>query len=302
LPRVNPVRLRAGVAALAVAVSSVAPVVAAPTAACAQGAPRAVLVVDTSSQILRYCVTLDDESVTGIELITLASRQYGLSYRLGFGGAAVCMLAGTGTTGDDCFEEHPDFWGYWRGSNSGGWTWSSTGAASTTVSNGDVEGWSWGSGNDGSTHPAPPSTRFAAVCTQAEPSQDDNEDKTKEKNRSSRHASSAPTPAATSAPEEIEDEGDLEGRVAKPHRTRPKARDKARRDPNRVANASNVVTYTQPDPSPSARPIGASPRSGSGPPAAGLAGLVAAALLAASGIALRRRAHPPSAGGSRGEP
>jgi hypothetical protein len=109
-------------------------------------------------------VALPDPSVSGIELIELAGQQHGLDYGFGYGGNAVCRLDGVGSEGGDCFSEHPDFWGYWRGDGSGGWTWSSSGAGSTTVEDGDVEGWSWGSGQDGDTHPRPPATSFSSVC------------------------------------------------------------------------------------------------------------------------------------------
>ncbi len=58
------------------------------------GGPHAALVVDTGQQATSYCVALDASSVSGTRLIELASEQYGLAYRLGFGGRAVCMLVG----------------------------------------------------------------------------------------------------------------------------------------------------------------------------------------------------------------
>jgi hypothetical protein len=291
------VRLRAGIAALVAAAATVAPVVAAPTPACAQSAPRAVLVVDTGSQVVRYCVALDDESVSGTDLIVLASRQYGLSYRFGYGGGAVCMLAGVGTSGDDCFEEYPDFWGYWRGDGSGGWTWSSTGAASTTVSNGDVEGWSWGSGNDGSTHPAPPPTGFDAVCPEPRKPRPDRDD-AKDKKKPAESDTSAPSPS-TSPAASAEEEEESDGRSTKPDGTRPASRRHVRRDSGRVAaRTGDVTTYTQPAPASSPRPIAATPSSGSGPPPAGLAGVAAAVLLVAAGIAVRRRSRASSAEGN----
>ena len=133
-------------------------------AACAGEAPHAALVVDTGESELSLCVELPDASVTGIELIRLAGEQHGLQYTFGYGGEAVCQLAGVGPEGDDCFADYPDFWGYWRGSESGGWTWSPTGAGTTSVEAGDVEGWSWGSGQDGSSHQQPPLTTFEDVC------------------------------------------------------------------------------------------------------------------------------------------
>lgn len=164
-------RLRALAVSAWVAVAAAVPLVAlSPGNACADTDQRAVLVVDTGSAALRYCVVLNADSVSGIELIQLASAQHGLQYRLGFGGKAVCQMDGVGPDSDDCFADYPDFWGYWRGDGSGGWTWSSIGAASTRVEPGDVEGWSWGSGQDASTHPQPPATTFDDVCPAIAPS------------------------------------------------------------------------------------------------------------------------------------
>lgn len=132
--------------------------------ACAASAQHAAIVVDTGDQELRFCVVLPPGTVTGIDLIELASDQHGLQYRLGYGGKGVCQLVGVGSEGEECFTDSPEFWGYWRGDGSGGWTWSSTGAGSVTVSPGDVQGWSYGTGRDPSTHQAPPSTTFASVC------------------------------------------------------------------------------------------------------------------------------------------
>ena len=93
--------------------------------------------------------------------------QHGLQYRLGFGGQAVCQLAGVGPTGGDCFADYPDFWGYWHGNGGGGWTWAGSGAASASIGDGDVEGWTWGSGDSGATHPAPPALSIDDVCDAA---------------------------------------------------------------------------------------------------------------------------------------
>lgn len=164
-------RLRALTVGLALLVGGAWPIAGvpelagAPGVACAATAgPRAVLVVDNGARVSRHCVALDAESVSGTRLIELASAQHGLTYSLGFGGQAVCMLAGVGPTGGDCFAQHPDFWGYWHGDGRGGWTWASGSAASYRVRDGAVEGWVWGNGDTPSTHAKPPATRFADVC------------------------------------------------------------------------------------------------------------------------------------------
>ena len=179
-----------------------------PSPACAQGGAQAALVIDPGDEgeTYRLCVRLPSGSTSGIELIELAGEQHGLAYELGNGGQTVCMLAGVGSSsGNECFGEYPDFWGYWRGSG-GGWEWSGTGAASTVVEPGDVEGWSWGRGQDGSTHPAPPPTRFEEVCAVAAGSSDDR-DRTERPERSrpgptarrSNRSEPDPAPAAGSA-------------------------------------------------------------------------------------------------------
>jgi hypothetical protein len=127
-------------------------------------------VIETGTRDLRLCVALDAPTVSGTHLIELAGSQQHLSYGFGSGGQAVCRLAGVGPQGDDCFADYPDFWGYWRGDDHGGWTWSSTGAASTTVADGDLDGWVWGSGDAATTHARPPSLSVTDVCVAPSPS------------------------------------------------------------------------------------------------------------------------------------
>ena len=151
--------------ALVLAASLLLPVTRGAATACASGADSAALVIDTGGQVLEYCVSLSGGSASGMDLVKLANRQYGLSYNLGFGGKAVCALAGVGVTDSgDCFADYPDFWGYWIGTGGGGWSWSSSGAADVSVERGDVQGWSWGSGDGGSGHPQPPATAYDEVC------------------------------------------------------------------------------------------------------------------------------------------
>lgn len=147
------------------------PIAAAPGTACAaEPGPSAVLVVDNAERVSKLCVTLDASTVSGLHFIELAGQQHGLSYSLGLGGKAVCRLDGVGPTGDDCFAQYPDYWGYWHGDGKGGWTWASTGAGSYQVSDGAVEGWTWGAGDTGASHPAPPTTKHSDVCQEPEPS------------------------------------------------------------------------------------------------------------------------------------
>jgi uncharacterized membrane protein YgcG len=169
-------RLRSVVLGAAVALAALSPAlvpaVTGGAAACAAdaGQPHAGLVIDTGGHATSYCVALDASSVSGIHLIELAGRQFGLPYRLGFGGQAVCQLNGVGPDGDDCFADYPLFWGYWHGSGDDGWSWASTGAGSARVSDGDRDGWSWGTGDSAATHAPPPAERFDQICAQSSPS------------------------------------------------------------------------------------------------------------------------------------
>lgn len=215
--------MRAWRAAVAVVAAGAALPVGVPAAGCASDAPAAALVVDTGeSPAQTMCVQLPSSSVSGLQLIRLAGEQYGLEYAFGSGGQAVCMLAGVGPTGDDCFEDYPNFWGYWRGTRTGGWSWSSSGAGSTTVTDGDVEGWSWGSGDNGDSHPQPPVTRYADACstnTEGEP----NGDSTRE-SRGGEESELRGTPVAT---------GNHDGAGAATPERASAIEDQARRDEGR---------------------------------------------------------------------
>ena len=267
---------------------------------CAGEGARAALVVDTGSSEHSLCVALPDDDVSGLDLIVLAHQQHGLDYRFGFGGEAVCMLAGVGAEGDDCFERYPDFWGYWRGDGSGGWQWSGTGAGSTRVEDGDVEGWAWGSGSDGSTHPAPPTTTFGSVCAAQSPPSEPRDDGAAESDDGGRPRPSRGTTARAQSPAAAP-------AAVGPARRKPsvdavrsadRARDKgARRDRSARADARvRRMDALEPDPVGSgpdevlpAVARGVDAREADGPPAAGVAAVAATGLVALAGVVLGRR-------------
>lgn len=270
---------------------------------CAAEGARAALVVDTGASVQTFCVALPDGETSGLGLVVLANEQHGLAYKLGFGGEAVCMLAGVGPTSDDCFEEYPNFWGYWRGDGSGGWIWSGTGAGSTVVEDGDVEGWSWGSGSNGDSHPRPPATTFGDVCAaQAEKPPATSKPKPRDEGppapsgdrRGAPPAAQRPAPGPTAAvftddrpaPKSGRKHTGREGRETKDQQRR---RDRQRSDEDAAAG-------TAPSPSPTALDEQATsaldPAESSGPPAAGLAALGATALLGGAGLVIARRRRP----------
>jgi len=279
---------------------------------CAAEGARAALVVDSGRAVQTFCVALPDGEVSGLELIALANEQHGLSYKFGFGGEAVCMLAGVGPTGDDCFEQYPNFWGYWRGDGNGGWSWSGSGAGNVSVTDGDVEGWSWGSGSNGDSHPRPPDTSFGEVCAQQEvppppspkPGNDDGDDGQKQRNETDRSGARSPSSGdtgragPTSRPSRDASPGTKGGDKRLRGRDRPRGGDE-RRERDREERKGNAATSaTTPTPPPTSvltqvQPGALEPTASPGPPMTGIAALAAAAALGATGFVLARRRRTP---------
>jgi LPXTG-motif cell wall-anchored protein len=247
--------------------------------ACATDRPHVALVVDTGARTTTYCVGLDAASVNGLHVIQLAAAQYGLTYRLGFGGQAVCQLNGVGSSSGDCFGAYPDFWGYWHGDGHGGWIWAGSGAGSSTIGDGAVEGWSWGQGDSGATHPAPPHQRFSDVCdTSPSPAP----------SPSPTHAPSS-HPSPTKAPSPTSGEVSNPTAVATPsaHGTTSPS---PRATPSRAASASPSSSDTIVR----AQATGGQVPSSGGPPAGALIAVGAIALLGLGGwLTMRRRREAP---------
>ena len=136
--------------------------------AAAQPAPghRAAVIVDTGTEVRRVCVRFAEESLTGIEALVRAGTDPVLRAFAGKG-AAVCSLCGTGCPGDgSCLTCDPGgrFWSYSRApSGTGALRTSGVGASSTTVRDGDVEGWRWGTGG------TPPFATVGEVCGEVAP-------------------------------------------------------------------------------------------------------------------------------------
>jgi hypothetical protein len=274
------------------------PVALGASVACAAESPHAALVVDTGEGEVALCVELPDDSVSGIDLIRLAGEQHGLQYTLGYGGEAVCKLAGVGPEGDDCFADYPNFWGYWRGDGDGGWTWSSTGAGSTTVESGDVEGWSWGSGQDGNSHQQPSATTLEAVCGAPEEpggvESEPNEASTTDKDDAGGGGAPAAGGSSGSSRPATEGGDPPEGGSRKGSepkgRSEPKERDRSAADPEAE---STEATEPTPDPEPHVALVaGSGEREEQGPPIVGLVGLglaIGLGITAAGMTAARRR-------------
>ena len=122
---------------------------------------RAAVLVDTGTEVKSVCVRFREESISGIEALQRAAVDPVLQAFSGKG-AAVCSLCGVGCpAGESCLTCNAEgrFWSYSR-APAGTTTLrtSGVGASSTTVRDGDVEGWRWGLGG------APPFVTVQQVC------------------------------------------------------------------------------------------------------------------------------------------
>ena len=145
---------------------------------------RAVVVVEPGPGAVSICF---DGSISGMEALQLAGANpvtYGFSGQ----GGAVCQLYGVGNPADQSCLIGPggQYWAYFRAApGATGWTYSRGGASSTTVTDGSVEGWRYGTGA------APGFVSFCAVIGCAPPTTDPPPQVT---------AAPAPAPAETPAP------------------------------------------------------------------------------------------------------
>ena len=124
------------------------------------GPHRATVVVDTGSgTVWSACISFSG-SISGIDAIEAAKAQIpdlAPVYDVYTGeGRAVCKLRGVGNDPPDCLGKTAAYWGYFHN----GTYWARC-ACTTTVSDGDVEGWHWGTSRDG---PRPATAGYEAVA------------------------------------------------------------------------------------------------------------------------------------------
>jgi hypothetical protein len=113
------------------------------------------------------CVAFDGESISGLDLITRSGLDVDL-HVAGLG-SAVCSVEGTGCAADDCFcqcagGDECVYWSYWHQTDSS-WEYARAGANSYKISQGDVDGWSWGPGTVAAAI-EPPLLPFEEICSQ----------------------------------------------------------------------------------------------------------------------------------------
>ncbi|MEE8392433.1 MAG: hypothetical protein V3S14_16765, partial [Anaerolineae bacterium] len=103
------------------------------------------------------CVEFSESTISGYDLLTRSGLNIMAAFDSGQG-VAVCSIEGTGCPVESCLTcDVPNYWSYWHLSD-GAWAYSQAGASGYAIRNGDVDGWSWGTG-------APPSVvPFEQIC------------------------------------------------------------------------------------------------------------------------------------------
>lgn len=124
---------------------------------------HAAVVIDTGKEVKKFCLAFPEDEISGAEALRRIDAQVQFA-NFGSRGQAVCSLSGTGCPSSNCFCDANRFWAYHRAGPGGApYSFSRTGASSTAVRNGDVEGWKWGAGE------APPAAKVSDVCNIDEP-------------------------------------------------------------------------------------------------------------------------------------
>jgi len=137
----------------------------------AQNANQAALVVRLGDgNVQTRCIEFSEAQITGYDVLLRS----GLSFESDVQGmgSLVCSIGGTGCPASDCLCQCQGsgdciYWSYWHLSG-GNWGYSVAGAAMYPVTDGAVEGWSWGPGAVSEAVP-PPIYTFESICQAAVP-------------------------------------------------------------------------------------------------------------------------------------
>ena len=131
----------------------------------------ALVVMHGDGSVSQQCVAFSEPEISGYALLEKAGLDIGVEATAM--GNAVCRLDGEGCNypQETCFCQCQGtpckYWSYWQQAE-GAWEYSALGGSSTTVRNGDVQGWVWGTGVIGQNADLePPAATFAEICAAA---------------------------------------------------------------------------------------------------------------------------------------
>lgn len=135
---------------------------------------QAGLVVQVGdNQPQTYCVNFDSDTISGLQLLQNVSSLQVIYDATSTGmGAGVCKINNDGCSFpiEDCFCQCQGlacvYWSYWHLQPNNTWDYSSLGASSFVLTDGQVDGWRWGAGTTNSAQP-PPVITLAEICQPA---------------------------------------------------------------------------------------------------------------------------------------
>ena len=124
----------------------------------AQSPNRAGLVVRFGDgSVATRCVEFSEPQVSGYDVLMRSGLGVVAAYYSGEG-TAICKIEHEGCSVEDCLTcAYPNYWSYWHLVD-GAWVYSQASVSGYTVRNGEIEGWSWGSGEP------PPVVPFDQIC------------------------------------------------------------------------------------------------------------------------------------------
>ena len=125
------------------------------------------------NQVQTYCVNFDADTISGLQLLQSVSSLQVIYDETSTGmGAGVCKINNDGCSFpiEDCFCQCQGlaciYWSYWHLQPNNTWDYSSLGASSFVLTNGQVDGWRWGAGTSTSAQP-PPVITLSEICQPA---------------------------------------------------------------------------------------------------------------------------------------
>lgn len=136
----------------------------------AQEPNRAVIVIRFGEDAVEArCVAFSEPQISGYEALQRAGFVVNARFE-GLGGA-MCGIEETGCPAGDCFcqckgGDECVYWSYWHQAESS-WRYAAVGATTYQLSDGSVDGWSWGPGSVTSAI-EPPLVSLEEVCSSPE--------------------------------------------------------------------------------------------------------------------------------------
>ncbi len=130
-----------------------------------EGGRAAVVVRYDDERTESRCVAFDGSQISGYELLQRSGLV--VDVKAESQGGLVCAIEGTGCGVESCLcqckGEPCVYWSYWQAGDEG-WFYSPIGSTVRQLSDGDVDGWSWGPGSVTSAI-EPPAASFEQLCS-----------------------------------------------------------------------------------------------------------------------------------------